>query len=160
VHRRGSNAINGEYYADHNPENQWMPTFSMRALNLSQLNSRYHRLIELTPEEVSKTSFLKTNAGAGLPWYFYSTGDHIPVREVRDILKALQNKPYWEGEFADSNPYIGDGPAETTEGDYRTTQVGDLHDTSPFRFGEDVKGISTRAYISNMARLIRFLVSE
>jgi hypothetical protein len=42
-------------------------------------------------------------------------------------------------------------------GDYRTTHVGDSTDTSPYTTDTPVIGISTSAYIANMARLIRTL---
>ena len=155
VHRRGSNATNGEYYADHNPEFQWMPTFSMQALNLDQLKDRYNRLKQLPLAEVLEHSPLKI--AIGLPKYASGNLKSISSQEVEEIITQLENKPYWEGIFANSNPYIGDGPDQPAKGDFRCTQVGDQYDTSPYRFGEDFKGITTSAYISNMFKLICFL---
>lgn len=157
VHRRGSNAINGEFYSDYDPANQWMPTFSMRTFDIGQLKNRYQKLKLLSPEEASKDSPLKDKTGRGLPQYFSGTPGKISSEEVKSIIEALNTRPYWEGVFADSNPYIADGPAEAAEGDFSCTQVGDKYDTSPYRFGEDFKGITTRDYIVNMFKLIGFL---
>ena len=161
VHRRGSNVINGAYYADYNPAYQWMPTFSMRALNLSALQERYDRLLKADRETLAQHSPLKSPVPQIIPAYV--SGDvtaAISSSEVMQVLEELQDKSYWEGVFANSNPYIGDGPAEPSPGDFCCTQVGDAYDTSPFRFGEDLKGITTSAYIENMFKLIRFLEQQ
>ena len=71
VHRKGSNAINGVYYADYDYRNQWMPTFSMRALDLPQLKERYLQLQKLTPSETSKNSPLRAVTPDPMPRYFY-----------------------------------------------------------------------------------------
>ena len=157
VHRRGSNAENGEYYANHDPELQWMPTFSMRALNLDQLKERYNKVKEMSPGEVIKNSPLNSKIKIQLPEYVSGPIRNVSLKETEEIIHELDKKPYWEGIFANSNPYIGDGPLHPDGRDYRTTQVGDKYDTSPYRFGEDFKGISTREYITNMFKLICYL---
>ena len=159
VHRRGSNAINGEYYADDVPGNQWRPTVSMRAVYLGQLRERYMRLKDLPPPEVMKDSPLSSAPSDPLPWYFFEPREVPVAADIRRIIDDLGNKSYWEGIFAGSNPYIGEGPAEVAPGDYSNTQVGDLYDTSPYRFGEDLRGITTQEYISNMSQLISYLRS-
>jgi hypothetical protein len=204
VHRRGSNAINGSYYPDYDPANQWMPTFSMRALDMGQLRERYQKLVSMPPGEVAADSPLtaespdstlrvefpdspqrvessdsplndespvspqsaespdspqKVEFPDPIPRYFFDLGGPVEAEEVRQILDELGEKSYWEGVFAGSNPYIGEGPEEVTPGDYSTTQVGDRYDTSPYRFGEDIRGISTQEYIRNMSRLISYLKS-
>jgi PelA/Pel-15E family pectate lyase len=160
VHRLGSNVINGEYYADYNPDYQWMPTFSMRVFNLDQLRDRYNRLKLLSPGDASKDSPLKVKTMVSLPKY--ASGDYRKTsqEEIEHIIKSLELRHYWEDIFANSNPYIGDGPEQPAPGDFRCTQVGDQYDTSPFRFGEDFKGVSTSEYISNMFKLICFLEEQ
>jgi PelA/Pel-15E family pectate lyase len=161
VHRSGSNGYNGKFYIDYDPENQWMPTFNMRALNIEALRTRYNRLLQTSPEEIIRTSPLY-NPQPVAPVY------HVPLRvpsaaEVKDILVAIGSKPYWEGIFANSNPYIGLPPEGFTNeqdySNYSTTQVGDQYDTSPYRFEEDFKGISMQEYIGNMSRLIYYLIN-
>ena len=58
-----------------------------------------------------------------------------------------------------SHPYHGDGSKTVAPGDFSRTQVGDDSDTSPYRAGPDIVGISTSAYIRNMGDLIRWLDS-
>ena len=158
VHRRGSNAINGEYYADYDPVNQWMPTFSMRAMDPGQLKERFRDLEQRSPEEAIKYSPLSTGHSTPIPPFYYASKAGIEITEVERILEELEKRPYWEGVFAASNPYIGTGPIEVAKGDYSNTQVGDAYDTSPYRFGEDLRGISTREYIANMSKLITYLI--
>lgn len=157
VHRRGTNVVNGEYYANYDPERQWMPTFSMRVLDLDKLRSRFDKLAQLPIEEALERSPLNAKTKIDLPKYVSGAIKKIGPNEVENIIQELDKKSYWEGVFANSNPYIGDGPKHPTGRDYRCTQVGDEYDTSPYRFGEDFKGITTRAYISNMFNLICFL---
>jgi PelA/Pel-15E family pectate lyase len=157
VHRRGSNATNGEYYADNNPENQWMPSFSMRALNIGEIKKRYQNLKQLSPDEASKNSPLFAKNGVSMPKYFTGELRNVSDDNVEKIISELEQKPFWEGIFANSNPYIGDSPEKIAYGDFSSTQVGDKYDTSPFRFGENFVGISTSTYIEKMFRLICFL---
>jgi PelA/Pel-15E family pectate lyase len=160
VHRLGSNYSSGVYYGDYNPEFQWMPTFSMRAFNIDLLTERYNRLKMMSFDEATKNSPLLAKTMISLPKY--TSGDYtkISTGEIEGIIKSFNLRGYWEGIFANSNPYIGDGPEQPTPGDFRCTQVGDKNDTSPFRFGEDFKGITTSDYISNMFKLICFLEEQ
>jgi PelA/Pel-15E family pectate lyase len=157
VHRSGSNATSGKYFADYNHLNQWMPTFSMRSLNLQRLKDRFAHLKMLSPEKASENSPLKTTERKKLPKFVSGTIHPVIEQDAQQIINDLRIKPYWEGTFAYSNPYIGDGPVQPTEGDFSCTQNGDKYDTSPFRFSEDTKGISTSTYIENMFRLICYL---
>ncbi len=160
VHREGSNSYNGRYYADYNPKDQWMPTFSMRALNVGALRQRYDRLVKTSPDEVVLTSPLRYPQSVN-PFYFSVL--RLPTEaEVGEILGAIASRPYWEGVFANSHPYIGVPPAYTgpPTQQYATTQVGDAYDTSPYRFGEDFRGISMQEYINNMAKLIHYLANQ
>lgn len=157
VHRTGSNVTNGKYFADHNPQNQWMPTFSMRVLNLNSLKDRYAQLLKSHTEEIIKKSPLKNSDENAYPKYFSGIIRAVEEREVKQIIGEIEKKPYWEGTFANSYPFVGHGPKEVSDGDFRCTQVGDQYDTSPFRFSEETKGITTSAYIRNMFRLICYL---
>jgi hypothetical protein len=67
VHRLGSNSASGIYYGDYNPEFQWMPTFSMRAFNIDLLKERYNRLKQMSPDDASKDSPLKSKTMVSLP---------------------------------------------------------------------------------------------
>ncbi len=158
VHRRGSNATNGEYYSDYNPAYQWMPTFSMRALNVSVLEDRFESLKKISTDELLEKSPLnsKPSLESFLPRRKFKTNE----QEIERIISDLIKKDYWEGVYANSNPYIGNGPKKPTEGDYRCTQVGDKYDTSPYRLGEDQKGITTMQYVINMSKLIEFVNSQ
>jgi len=160
VHRLGSNYTSGVYYGDYNPEFQWMPTFSMRVFNIDLLTERYNSLKKLSPDEATKDSPLKAKTRISLPKYISGNYNKIRAVEIEQVIKSLGSRDYWEGIFANSNPYIGDGPEQPTPGDFRCTQVGDKYDTSPFRFGEDFKGVTTSDYISNMFKLICYLEEQ
>ena len=58
-----------------------------------------------------------------------------------------------------SNPYIGDGPATPTPGEFQSTNVGDIYDTSPYHTDYPVEGISTGAFIRNMGEMIQSLTA-
>jgi hypothetical protein len=100
-----------------------------------------------------------------LPRYFVTggmTGSDLnagsPTASLRDLIRSLNAQGWWPTPLrATSNPYRGEGSAQPAPGDYRTTHVGDATDTSPFTTDTPVTGISTSAYIANMARLIEAL---
>jgi hypothetical protein len=113
----------------------------------------------------AKDSPLLAPGPAPLPRYFVSggmTGSDLnagsPEATARELIAALNAQGWWPTPLkATSNPYRGDGPAAPVPGDYRTTHVGDWSDTSPYTTDKPVTGISTAAYIANMASLIRSL---
>jgi hypothetical protein len=75
-----------------------------------------------------------------------------------ELLSALNARGYWPTPLtATSNPYIGDGSATPTGGEYRITRVGDLTDTSPWITDYPVEGISTESFVRNMGDLIEAL---
>jgi hypothetical protein len=81
-----------------------------------------------------------------------------PTASVSQLIRSLNREGWWPTPLvATSNPYRGPGPATPAEGDFRTTHVGDASDTSPYTADSPVTGISTAAYMANMARLIRAL---
>ena len=164
VHRRGSNVVNGEYYWDYSPEATLGHYSAFRAIDVPALRRDYERLRATLPEQARAGSPLFATAAAPLPRYFVSgqeAGSDLNAGTAgspADIIRALNARGYWPTPLrATSNPYRGDGPAEPVPGDYRTTHVGDASDTSPFTTETPVMGISTAAYIANMARLIAAL---
>ena len=172
VHRRGSNVINGEYYVDKNPAKTLAHYSSFRNVRLDDLRKRYDRL-KATPSEVaSKNSPLK-GGRQPLPAYF-TTADisvsdlnvntlkaapgQVSAETAGKVIAGLNGQGYWPTELkAMSHPYTGDGSATPAPGDYSETRVGDMTDTSPYVDEHPKLGISTGAYIENMATLIRFV---
>jgi PelA/Pel-15E family pectate lyase len=172
VHRRGSNVVNGEYYVDRNPEHTVVHYSSFRSVPLDALRRRYDKLRATPPEQASRNSPLKGGRKV-LPKYF-TTGD-ISVSDLNvnvlkanpgavssdaaaKVIAALNREGWWPTELkAMSHPYIGDGSKTPAPGDYSETRVGDMTDTSPYVDEHPLIGISTGAYIENMATLIRFV---
>ena len=163
VHRRGSNVVNGEYYWDYSPEATLGHYSAFRNVNVAKLRRDYEALKATSPAEFAKNSPLLAPNPPPLPRYFVSgglTGSDLnagtPAENVRDLIRSLNAQGYWPTPLvATSNPYIGPGSATPAPGDFRTTHVGDASDTSPYTTDKPVTGISTSAYIANMARLIR-----
>lgn len=172
IHRRGSNVVNGEYYADRNPNDTLVHYGSFRTLNVPGLRQQYAQLLGQTPAEASAGSPLLARPGTKtLPKYFtlrdVSWQDMgTDARRARppaagraaEVIAALNRRGYWPTPLtATSNPYIGDGPATPTGGEYRITRVGDLWDTSPYNADFPVEGVATESFIRNMGDLIEAL---
>jgi len=172
VHRRGSNVFNGEYFVDKNPDGTIVHYSSFRSVDIAGLRKRYEALKATPPEIASKASPLKGGAKA-LPRYF-TTGDlsvsdlnvgtlkasgaRTSDAEAATLMAALNAEGWWPTEMkAVSNPYIGDGSPIPTPGEFSQTRVGDPTDTSPYLADVPKIGISTGAYVENMATLIRYL---
>lgn len=166
VHRRGSNVVNGQYYADYSPEATLGHYSAFRAVNLDRLRRDYEELAALGPEAASKDSPLRKGAQR-LPRFFItdlSAGSDLNAAAAADvgmIIRSLNAEGWWPTPLrATSNRYAGPGPAQPVPGDYRTTHVGDWSDTSPYTTDKPVMGISTATYIANMAALIRALATS
>ena len=169
LHRRGSNVFNGSYYADQNPKDVIIHYNSFRAIDVDGLRKAYAAALALDPAEAARTSPLLAKAGTyRLPTYFslhdVSVTDMVkPVPEkapagsaVSDILGTLNDAGYWPAPLTfTTNPYKGDGPETPVGGEFRTTNVGDPSDTSPYISDSPVQGVSTRTYVRNMGDLIR-----
>ena len=165
VHRRGSNVMNGEYYADYDPANVIGHYGQTRAIKLQELREEYAALAALDPAQVARDSALKSATHGPLPRYFMqrigevsdlnlSAGGKTPA----ELVASLNADGYWPTPLvATSHPYRGDGPAKPPAGDFRTTRVGDGSDTSPYIADTPVIGISTGTYIEHMSRLIEAL---
>ena len=172
IHRRGSNVVNGEYYADRDPNDTLVHYGSFRTLNVARLREQYATLAGRTSEEVSAGSPLLARPGTKtLPRYFtlrdvawqdMGTAGRRPrppaAGRAAELIAGLNARGYWPTPLtATSNPYIGPGPATPTGGEYRITRVGDLHDTSPWNTDYPVEGVSTESFIRNMGDLIETL---
>jgi PelA/Pel-15E family pectate lyase len=172
VHRRGSNVVNGEYYVDKNPAKTLAHYSSFRNVPLDALRKRYAALKATAPDVASKASPLK-GGRQPLPKYF-TTADisvsdlnvnvlkaepgQVSAETAGKVIAALNAEGYWPTELkAMSHPYIGDGSPTPAPGDFSETRVGDATDTSPYVDEHPRLGISTGAYIENMATLIRFV---
>ncbi len=166
VHRRGSNVFNGAYYVDDNPLNTIAHYSSFRQIDVPRLRQLYHEAKALSPAEAVKGSPLVPGAGvvplaryfiARPPSRFGPGTREAPEDRVTRLIAALDDRGCWLTELGTtSHPYRGDGTREPAGGDYSRTMVGDDSDTSPYPAGH-LPGISTQAYIRNMAEFIRYL---
>jgi hypothetical protein len=80
------------------------------------------------------------------------------AEKVTKLTMDLNAEGWWPTKISyTSQPYIGDGPATPTPGDFSETKVGDKYDTSPYPDPNPKIGISTGAFIANMATLIKYV---
>lgn len=172
LHRRGSNVVNGEYYADGNPTEVIGHYGSFRNIDAAALRAEYQKLAATPGDQASKGSPLLAKSGTyALPRYFTlrdvdvfdmlkSERAEKPVdaAKLAELVGGLNARGYWPVKLTtSSNPYIGDGPAMPVGGEYRTTRVGDPSDTSPYTTDYPVDGISTQTFVKNMGDLIKAL---
>jgi hypothetical protein len=164
VHRRGSNVVNGEYYVDHDPTRTLAHYGGFQRIDVAALRREYDAVKAIPPAEVTRDSPLTPGAGLRpLPKYFVAVeagraeqGGSLAERAARAVA-TLGAEGYWLAPLGyNSHPYKGDGPRTPPPGDFATTHVGDDSDTSPFP-DPDLKGISTAAYLRNVAALIAYL---
>jgi hypothetical protein len=129
-------------------------------VNLDRLRRDYDRLSAMPVAEATRGSPLL--ARNPIPRYFILDGlaagsDFTSAARLnlRDIVRDLNAQGWWPSTLAmTSHPYRGAGRTVTAPGDFGVTQVGDVTDTSPYPDPNPVTGITTAAYIANMARLI------
>lgn len=172
IHRRGSNAANGQYYADESPDNLIVHYGSFRNVDTAALRREYEALAAMSTDEATRGSPLKARPGSlHLPKYF--TLQDVDVWDMSsearraarptpgraaELIAGLNARGYWPTPLTTtSNPYIGDAPAAVTGGEYQMTRVGDLWDTSPYRTDFPAEGVSTSVFIRNMGELIETL---
>jgi PelA/Pel-15E family pectate lyase len=164
IHRRGSNVVNGAYYADYDPANTVSHYGSTRAINVAGLRREFDALRKIPGEQAAKDSPLRQGNSVPLSRFFLTDSDTSDLNTDRrgadlDALVASLNAAgWWPTELkATSNPYRGDGSPAPGAGDYRATRVGDATDTSPYFAEKPVIGISTGTYIEHMRALIAAL---
>ena len=161
VHRRGSNAQNGEFYSDYNMTGQ----FAEKHVDMDRLEQRHGCLAATAPEDATATSPLLGRGPSLMPRYWVTravggsdlnvTAVRARALEVAELVGTLNTGGYWPQELrTTSHPYISPGPAEPPAGFVDPGQVGDDWDTSPFTLASGPMGISTGTYINNMSRLI------
>ncbi len=167
-HRRGSNVVNGEYYWDYNPEkpithySQWRSVPGLRTQYLlwsstTGVNhfgpnplerSRHFRLPRFFTTQNIEVSDMTSNVGSGAV-------QRPTAERARELIATLNVDGYWPTPLsATSQPYVGDGPATPTPGDFSQTLVGDRYDTSPYVTPTPAIGISTGTFIQNMSALL------
>lgn len=164
VHRRGSNAQNGEFYSDYDMAGER----AEKHVDVARLRQRHDRLAALPPEAATVASPLLGRGPSLLPRYLVTRavgGSDLNVTAARgralqaaELVEALNDDGYWPQELrTTSHPYRGPGPGEPPPGFVDPGQVGDAWDTSPFTLTSGPMGISTGTYINNMSRLIGYL---
>jgi hypothetical protein len=174
IHRRGSNIRNGHYYADDNPNNLIVHYGSFRNLDTAAIRREYEEAAAMDPAALIAASPLKARAGRfSLPKYFTLRDVGVwdmstegrrpsPVAPGRtgELASGLNARGYWPTPMTTtSNPYRGPSPEAVTGGEYQTTRVGDLWDTSPYITDFPVECVSTATFVRNMGDLIEALES-
>ncbi len=167
VHRKGSNVKNGYYYTDQDISNTIRHYSSAAQVNIDAIRQHYEEVKAMSREEATKDSPLLRTEPTPLPTYYVKPrpshkGGEVP--QVADILKSIDKEGRWITPLTSySNPYkeLPEGnvqPSDDTK--YAQTMVGDDYDTSPYPPTEQVMGISTQVYVSNMAKLIQSITNE
>lgn len=173
LHRRGSNVVNGAYWADHDPARTVGHYGSTRTPDVAALRRALAEARAMSPAEATRGSPLKATTRVELP-RFFATRDlryadlnsdrsgappaAASAERARALIAALDPVGYWPTPLtATSRPYQGEGPATAPPGDFATTLVGDSTDTSPFHTDRPAVGISTAAFVRNMSTLIEYL---
>ena len=84
----------------------------------------------------------------------------IAPAKVAEVVAGLNARGYWSSPLTTiSNPYIGPAPEAVTGGEYQTTRVGDLWDTSPYTTDFPVDCVSTQVFVKNLGDLIEGLAA-
>ena len=162
VHRRGSNAVNGEYYADYDSRKTLGHYSAFRRIDTASLREQYEEA-RATPAEVTGTSPLLPGEGAAaLPRFFMSVDESEGAGDLdaraTEAIRKLNSSGWWPAPLPQTSyPYRGAGPEEPVRGNFSGTDVGDTSDTSPFAAAEPDMGISTAEYLRNMSVLIRWI---
>ena len=165
VHRRGSNVVNGAYYVDHDPANPIGHYNPRRSVDVAKLRREYEKLRAIPGGPVSKDSPLLKGRQPLSPYWVAAVepGSDMNVaggKSAAELVASLNAEGWWPTQLkAISHPYRGPGSKEVTPGDFRSTNVGDNSDTSPFDVKDGPIGISTGTYIDHMVTLIGALRS-
>lgn len=160
VHRRGSNVVNGEYYVDHDPAHTIGHYNPRRSVDVPKLRREYEKLRAIPGGPVSKDSPLLKGRQPLSPYWVAAVepGSDMNVaggKSAAELVASLNAEGWWPTQLkAISHPYRGPGSKEVAPGDFRSTNVGDSSDTSPFDVKDGPIGISTGTYIDHMVTLI------
>ncbi len=165
VHRKGTNVWNGTYYINQDITHTIGHYSSASAIDIGKLRRYYEEVKALSKEEATKDSPLLHSELIPLPEYYVS---YRPPRRnarpvsVEQIIQSMTKEGSWLTPLtALSHPYKPCKemqPSEETR--YGQTFVGDEYDTSCYPATEEVMGISTQVYVSNMAKLIQYITNE
>jgi len=160
VHRRGSNVVNGEYYADRDPTHTIGHYNARRAIDTAKLR-RDHAQLRATPGAVASKESPLRKGRQPLPRYTLaaveagSDRNVVGGKDVRSLVSTLNAEGWWPTQLnTTSHRYAGPGPSTVAPGDFRSTDVGDRTDTSPFAIKDGPIGISTGTYIDHMITLM------
>jgi hypothetical protein len=163
VHRRGSNVVNGEYYADYDPKRPIGHYSSTRKIDTAALRKSLEDALGADRAKLAQDSPLAPNAGiVALPRFFaqrYAPPAKGALDEqVRGSIGALNATGFWPAPLPqNSHPYRGPASKAVAKGDFATAHVGDEGDTSPFNETSKTTAISTQEYLRNMNVLIQWL---
>lgn len=163
VHRRGSNVVNGEYYADYDPSHTIGHYNARRSIDTAKLRREYETLRAMPGAVASKDSPLRKGRQP-LPRYTLAAveaGSDMNVaggKDARTLVTTLNAEGWWPTQLnATSHPYAGPGSTTVAPGDFRSSNVGDRTDTSPFDIKDGPIGISTGTFIDHMITLMNAL---
>ena len=166
VHRRGSNVVNGEYYADYDSRNTLAHYSAFRRIDVEGLRKRYDEARATSSADLAESSPLLANKGvAELPRFFaqaYAPVEWVDINaQASDAVTNLNDSGFWPAKLPQtSHPYRDEGSTKPARGDFSGTHVGDESDTSPFAAKNPAVGISTAEYLRNMNVLIRWLSEQ
>lgn len=165
VHRRGSNVVNGEYYVDDDPSHTIGHYNARRAIDTAKLRAEYEEL-RATPGGVASKDSPLLKGRQKLPAYTLaaveagSDKNVVAGQDAGALVASLNVEGWWPTRLnATSHRYAGPGPNTVAPGDFRSTDVGDRTDTSPFDVEDGVIGISTGTYMDHMITLMSALRS-
>jgi hypothetical protein len=154
VHRRGSNVVNGRYYADDDPAKPLAHYSAFRRVDVAALRKELETVRKLPAAAATTGSPLVAGAGM-LPLPRFFAVERSSGTSPAEAVAALNPDGYWPGPLGyNSHPYKRQGTQEIAPGDFSQTYVGDDTDTSPFP-DQALTGISTATYIRRMSVLIR-----
>lgn len=142
VHRKGSNVVNGCYYFDQDIRHTIVHYSSQAVFDIKSIREAFDRKKRAEIDDEQSLN-----------------GSRISVERV---LSSFDPSGYWPSPMTNtSNPYIGMGSTNGSQDlSYAETMAGDGYDTSCNIVRTSQTCISTRTYLLNMQRLIRFLKNE
>ena len=164
VHRKGSNVVNGSYYTDEVTMGTIAHYSSFTTVNTDRLRQTFADVKLYRQQDLERNSPLKVSQNQGPKAFYFQPNSMrrsgMPAPSVNQILASLNDKGYWPVTLRQvSYPYKPIPSKMSSDSDdntYSQTMAGDEYDTSPYA-NQEVRGISTGAYIQNMTTLIASL---